>query len=909
MANIFTLHLQLFPCFLEWKAVESHQIDPSLNHIESQETNAKIYINFICATNVHIYMNKKPPRLATWIIQRLLPINIRQSALGDFWEEFYYRIQNKGLFWARIYYWLLILKLLPAFVKNQGAWLFMMFNNYFRISVRNILKHKGFSLINLTGLAIGIACTILIMLWVVDELSFDRFYSHSDQIYRINLKDNRKNPVTLSSWTPHPVARYLKDNYPEVIAAAKIMYDHFQVTYKDKIFNEPQTIFTDPSFFKIFTLPVVSGNPEEMSRSPKNVVISEKMAKKYFGSEDPYGKIITLDTRQDVRVAAVVKIPANSDFQFDLFLPYSLINFYDSTMLKRWRNDWKARNSQTFVLVHPNCEVHKFEKKIAGITMLHVPERDIELFLQPLDQIHLYNPDGSQGTMVYVLVFIVIAVGILLIASINFIGLATARSEKRAKEVGLRKVVGASRFQLFIQFLYESGILIFLAFVMALVLVECSLPFFNRLVEKKMTLNLLSSTSLGIFVLILACTWILSAAYPAMFLSSFNTTRVLKGMIGHTGGKPLLRKSIVVFQFCISVFLLICTFLIYSQLRFILNKDLGMDTEHLVYLLMEGESKHRYQRVKAELNKHPGIISSAACYPIPVNIRFWAGFLDWQPNKEQRKVYFAYSFMDWDSIETLGMKIKEGRAFSKTLDSKFNRFIVNEEAVRQMGVGSPVGMELNFWGRKGKVIGVVKDFHFQHMSNRISPLVLVAGQEWTKRYLLVRIRPNDMKSALAHFRTVWQRINPGFAFEYRFLKDQFKRIYHFESRLGKILKLFTLLAVLISCLGLFGLASYIAEKRAKEVGIRKVLGSSVSGIVILLTKEFLKLVSIAIIIAWPISFGIMNTWLKGFAYQIGINFWIFIASGLIALIIASLTVGYQALKAATTNPITVIRCE
>lgn len=850
-----------------------------------------------------------PPKIAFWIIERLLNRNVRYSALGDFEEEFYDRLEKHGKVIAKLYSWMQMLFLFPAFVKDRLSWMVVMLKDYNKVAFRNIQKSKGISFINLAGLAVGMTCTILIMLWVFDELSFDRFHKHSEHIYRVNLKDKRNMPVVYHSFTPNPVGRYLKNTFPEVVAATKIMYDHFMVSYGDKSFNESQVIFTDPSFFEVFTFPVVRGDIKKLKDFTDGVVISKRMAQKYFGSEDPYGKTITLDTRKDVWVAAVIEVPSNSDFRFDLILPFSVVTLFDANMLKEWEANWQALNYQTFIRVHPHCNIDRFGKMIAGTLKKHVPERDMELVLQPLSRIHLYNPDGSKGDMKYIYIFLVIAGFILIIACINFMGLATARAEKRVNEVGLRKAIGARRHELFTQFFYESILLIIFAFLLSVILVEICLPFFNSLVEKQMSLNVSDNGLLAGLALILVFTSILCGTYPSVFLSSFTAANLLKGRSGLSAGKPILRKGIVVVQFSISVFLLVCTFVIYSQLRYILNKDIGINKEHLIYLLMEGESKHRFETVKTELNKHPGILSSAACYPLPADIRFWAGYLDWQGNTEKRKVYFVYSFMDYDCIKTLGMTMKEGRAFSKALDSQTNRFIVNEEAASQMGVDSPVGKELNFWGRKGQIIGVVKNFHFHHMSSRIAPLVLVAGKEWKKRYLMVRVRPGSLESAIDYFRAVWTRVNPGFSFEYGFLEDNFRNIYRSETRLSTIFKYFSMLAILISCLGLFGLATFVAERRAKEVGIRKVLGSSVKGIVLLLTRDFLKLVCYAILIAWPIALFVMKTWLQEFAYHVKMDIWIFIASGFLALVIATLTVGYQAVKSAFANPVDTLKYE
>lgn len=856
--------------------------------------------------------NKKKtglPNTAGWLLERLISGNVRYSALGDFEEEYSRRLEKNGMIWATLHLWFQILCLFPAFVRTQIRSLGMMFRDTHRVAIRNLRKSKGFSFINLTGLAVGMACTVLIMLWVFDELSYDRFHENSEHIYRVNLKDNRGDPPVFHAWTPNPVGKYLADTYPEVISATKIMFDHFMVSYGDKSFNESRVIFTDPSFFDVFTFSVLNGDPGKLRDSPYSVVISKTLGEKYFGNDDPVGKILKLDTRKDVTVAAVIDVPENTDLKFDLILPFTVVNLYDSERLKEWERNWKALNYQTFIRVHPDTDSRLLDKKIVGVVKKHVPQRDLDLCLQPLARIHLYQPDGSGGDLVYVYIFAVIAVFILVIACVNFMGLATARSEQRSAEVGLRKVAGATRLQLFGRFLYESVLLVLASFLLSLLLVKMALPAFNGLVEKRLVMSLTDYNLLTGMVGVLFFTCIFSGAYPSLFLSSFKTVNLLKQGNHRSAGNSMMRKGIVVVQFSISVFLMIATAVIYSQLNFIRHRDLGLQKEHVVYLLMEGESKERYEAVKTELNKHPGIISSAACFPLPSNIRFWAGFVGWEGNFDQQKVYFAYSFMDHDCIDTLGMKIKEGRAFSKELDGKSSRFIVNEEAARQMGGGSPVGKEMNFWGRRGQIVGVVRNFHFHHMSRPIAPLVIVSGEEWKKRYLVLRVKPGETAAAIAHFRKVWHRVNPGFSFEYGFLDENFENIYSSETRLSAIFNSFALLAIMISCLGLFGLASFVAERRAKEVGIRKVLGSSVKGIVGLMTRDFLKLVGVANLIAWPVALYFMSRWLKSFAYHADIKIWIFVASGFLAAVIATLTVGYQALRSSHTNPVDVLKCE
>jgi ABC-type antimicrobial peptide transport system permease subunit len=488
--------------------------------------------------------------------------------------------------------------------------------------------------------------------------------------------------------------------------------------------------------------------------------------------------------------------------------------------------------------------------------------------------------------------------------------LATARSEKRAKEVGLRKTLGAKRPQLIKQFLTESVLLSLFSFVISLTIVEAFLPLFNTLSGKQLTLDFSNFNILLGLIGVALLTGILSGSYPALFLSSFIPVKVLKGTFFSLAKGSRLRNSLVIFQFTLSITLLICTAIVYSQLKYIQNKDVGLDRENLLYILMEGESKYRYETVKKELLKHPGIRSVSACNILPSEIYIWAGYLDWEGRLPDQQVYFAYSFVDFDYIPTFKMEIKAGRNFSLEFPTDKDNFILNEEAVRQMNLESPIGKQLTLRRHKGTIIGVVKDFNFQHLGNKIAPLVL-SSADWgeKKRYLVMRISPGNPTRMIDHLRQVWNRVNPGFAFDYHFFDETYDQLYRNEKRLGKILFYFAFLAIFISCLGLFGLASFLAERRTREIGIRKTLGASVPGITVMLSKKFTGLVVLSNVIGWPIAYYIMKNWLRHFAYRTAIGIEIFLLGGITALSIAWLTISYQSIKAALANPVDALRYE
>ena len=773
------------------------------------------------------------------------------------------------------------------------------------------MRNKGYSLINISGLAVGMACTILIFLWVQHELSYDRFHQNAEQIYRVNLESHRHDGVYHHPWTPFPLAETLKDQYPEIVASTRLSWDHFNVKYQDKSFHEYEFLFVDPDFFEIFSFPLIHpGNPSLLLPDPNSIVITDAMAKKYFGEQtDPVGKVLSLDNKVDFKVSGIVHIPDNTDFKADFYLSFKAFELFNAS-LADLESDWKSNNYHVYILLGKDSSSLRLEKKISGFLNKYNPERKDLLTLQELSQVHLYNPDGTGDNILYVYVFSIIAIFILLIACVNFMNLATARSEKRAKEVGLRKSLGAKRPQLVKQFLTESVILSLFSFVISLTIVEALLPLFNTLSGKQLALNFSNLNILMGLTGVALLTGILSGSYPALFLSSFTPVKVLKGTFFSLAKGSRLRNSLVIFQFTLSITLIICTAIVYSQLKYIQNKDVGLDKENLVYILMEGESKYKYETLKKELLKHPGIRSASACHILPSEIYVWAGYLDWEGKLPDQKVYFNFSFVDFDYIPTFKMKIKAGRNFSREFPTDKENFILNEEAIRQMNLESPIGKQFTLWEHKGTIIGIVKDFNFQHLGNKIAPLVLSSG-DWgdKKRYLVMRISPGNPTRMIDHLRQVWNRVNPGFAFDYHFFDETYDRLYRNEKRLGKILFYFAFLAIFISCLGLFGLASFLAERRTKEIGIRKTLGASVPGITLMLSKKFTGLVVLSNVIAWPIAYYIMKNWLQQFAYRTVIGIEIFIWGGITALAIAWLTISYQSIKAALANPVEALRYE
>ena len=784
-----------------------------------------------------------------------------------------------------------------------------LFLNSVKVSLRKMRRQKWYSLISVTGLAVGIACSILILLWVRHELSYDRFHKNADYIYRVNTEDNLNDDVSVHPWLPFPLGPALQREFPEIAAVSRYRPDDMVVRYKEKAYTETDFLTVDPSFFKIFSFPFLKGNPLEALADPHSIVIRDTMAEKYFGAEDPLGKILNLSGRADLAVSGIVHIPDESGFQFDFFFSFQSYPLFNVDLAPLEAN-WNGKNYQTYLLLQRESSAALLEKKIAGFLAPRTPGQSQVLRLQKLSRIHLFKPNGSDGVMRYIRIFSLIAIFILLIACVNFMNLATARYEGRAKEVALRKTLGGTRRQLIRQFFGESLLHSGIAMAAALILVELALPIFNQITARRLNLDFShADLVLGLLAIVLLAGFI-SGFYPALFLSSFAPAKIGKTFSHSRGHGSLFRKVLVIFQFALSTMLIIGTLVVKSQISFIMNRDPGMARENIVYHLMQKKTRDSAEVVREELLQHPDILSIASCSSLPSSIQSWIGFLDWEGRSPEQQVFPAFLSVDYYFLTTTGMNVIKGRDFSRSRPVDTENFIINETALKQIGIEDPIGLELRFWGNKGQIVGVVKDFTNRHMSSFTAPMILSAGNWGANRnYLLLRLRPGNPASALKHFRQVWEKANPGFPCEYEFLDTAFDRMYTNEERLSQILFSFAVLAVIISCLGLLGLSSYTAEEKTKEIGIRKVLGASSWKIVSLFSMNFTKLVIIANAVAWPTSYVVMHRWLQDYAYRTNIGLWVFIMAGGLGLLIALFSVGYQTLRAATANPIDSLRYE
>ena len=790
-----------------------------------------------------------------------------------------------------------------------------MFKNTIKIAFRTIKKHKGYSFVNLAGLAIGMVCCILILLWVQDELSYDKFHDRGHEIYRVAKEEHRTEEIQRSRLTPPPLASALKEDFPEILKSTRFgSWERRLIKYGEKSFNERGYYHVDPDFFEMFSFPFVKGDSKTAFSNPYSIVITEAMAEKYFGEEDPMGKTLNVNHQFDVTITGVIKnVPHNSSLQFDFLSPFRIL--LTEFIGENNGANWGFNSFSTYVLIPQNSAFNELNQKLFNYLQKRDPDDRDHLFIQPLGHLHLnshleYDIDG-RGDIKYVWIFTLLAFFILFIACINFMNLTTARAAKRAREVGLRKVVGARRLQLIKQFFGEAVLMAFIALLLAGVLVEILIPQFNELTGKQLSLHFTGNLTIYIgSMLIVIITGIIAGSYPALFLSSFRPAKVLKDSLKVGGASSLFRTGLVIIQFSLSVFLIIGTVIISKQLSFMRNRDLGFNREQVVHMRLHGEELTlKYGSIKNEFLRIPGVVSVTASMALPTDIRSSPGSPEWEGKDPSNNMQIKADFVDYDYIETFNIEMAEGRSFSRSfaMDDSAS-YMVNQEAVRQMGLESPVGKRFSFWGIQGQIIGVMKDFHFQPLHNEIKPIVFKIFPAWFRR-MYVKLRPEHISETIDSLEKTWKLLNPGYPFEYRFLDEDFDDLYGVERRLGILFNYFTFLAIFIACLGLFGLTSFMAEQRTKEIGIRKVLGATVSGIVLLLSKEFTKWVLVANMIAWPVAYFVMDKWLQGFAYRTNIGVFVFFLACFLSLMMVMITVSYQAVRAAIANPIRALKYE
>jgi len=788
-----------------------------------------------------------------------------------------------------------------------------MIKNYFKTAWRNLWRHKLYSLINIKGLTVGLAVGILLLLWVQDEFSYDGFHKNEKNIYKVENMVGTGASRQLWSVTAAPIGVLAKKEIPGVEDAVRISGNgYYQLfKFKDKVFSEQNNFFTDPSFFSVFDFKLIKGNPSDPFPDDNSVVITESMAKKYFGNDDAMGKVIVADDKVNFKVTGVVNdFPKNSTFRADMLFPMSLLgsNMYANNKEgKNLENDFMQFNYNTFLLFKPGFSFDGFAEKLKQIHLKIKPDdTDADYLLLPLSKMHLHRADGSDGGYSTVRMFFIIAILILVIACINYVNLSTARSMLRAKEVSLRKIVGAGRAQLFFQFIIETVVLFLFATVLGLGLVYVLLPLFNEISGKELILNLTDYRIWEIILLTVCGTLIISSIYPALLLSSFEPLKALKGKISARINDATFRKTLVVVQFTFSVVLIAGTIIIKEQMSFMRSKQLGYDKSYVLSCSMRKMGEH-YDAVKADLLKQPGIagVTSAS-----VNIIRYGGHTGnnwWDGKQDGETLMLSPMGIDKDFISFFKMQMKEGDVFTGTIADS-THFILNETAVKAARLEDPIGKRFKLQETMGTIIGVVKDFHFASMRQKIEPAIFYYNRlDHYKLY--IKTTGKDAPKAIAALSGQWKKYNADFSFEYNFLDEAYNNLYKSEEKTELLLNIFAAIAIFISCLGLLGLATYTAQVRTREIGVRKVLGANIGGIIRLLAMNFLKLVFIAILIAVPVAWYLTDKWLQDFAYRINISWTVFAIAGVLAMLIAILTISFQSIRAAIANPVKSLRTE
>ncbi|MBO9152681.1 ABC transporter permease [Chitinophaga sp. GCM10012297] len=786
-----------------------------------------------------------------------------------------------------------------------------MLRNYIKIAWRNLWNNKVFGIINITGLTIGLTCCMFILLWVANEWNFNRNHKNLGDIYQVYEHQYYSHGDILTvTATPGPIADQLKAEVPGILKAGHLSWNDeklFSVGDKHLKFEGQ---YGNNDILSVFSLPFVEGDPATALKGPNDILLTEKMAHSLFGDAKAIGQIVRVDNKEDYMVCGVIKdLPANSSFTFNWLLPFERL-----VQENEWLKQWGSNAPRTYVRLDPKVDFNKVNARAKGIIQRNHKDSKTEVFLYPFEDTYLKGQfsEGklTGGRIEYVRLFIVVAVFVLLIACINFMNLSTARGIQRSKEVGVRKSIGAGRSTLVSQFLGESFALVFIASALAVLLVWVLLPSFEKMVNVTLTVKIFTWYNLlGLFLLALF-TGFVAGSYPAFYLSSLDPVATLKGgMLRLRSSAIWLRKGLVVFQFVISTVLIVAAFLIYQQIQFIKNRNLGLNKDQVVYMLNEDKILQNEDAFRNALAGMPGIVASSTSDQLPIRVGSNFQGVSWPGKGANESVLIDYLWTGFDFDKTMQLEMVEGRMFSPAYPTDQQGLVINETAAKLMKLKQPyVGQLLTVDDQQKPIIGVVKDFSTSHLSKKIAPL-LMRYTSGTNRYVLVRVQPGNLDAALASLESVYKKFNPEYPFNIKYLDEYFAKMYASEQVIGRLSAGFTVLAILIACLGLFGLATFTAQQRTKEIGIRKVLGATIGQILVLLSKEFLRLVLIAVAIAMPLAAYFMHDWLNRFAYHVEIAWWVFIVTALLAVTLAMLTVSYQSVKTARMNPVKSLRTE
>lgn len=850
------------------------------------------------------------PKIFRWILSRLSLYEQEFSITGDFESEYAEIRLARGSLGAFLWLFWSTIQAVYYYSSLSIYWSFVMFKNYLKVALRTMQRNKLFSVINVTGLAIGLTCVVLLVLWIQDEVSYDQFHKDIDRIYLTAAHVKKTHVEYINSASVPGAGPLLEEVFPEIEDSSRFLYGPrtYVLRYGDKVFTENRIYHGDPESLTLLTFPLITGNPETALRDPNSIVLSERMVKKYFGNEDPLEKIVTLNNQYPMTVTGVMEeIPHNSTFRFDMLTPLEFHSRLTGSPLDSLTNE----NYFVFVRLQSNVSVEALNEKIRKFYVDRRGSEEYVPILRPFARFHLHRLGEGGGSISQVRMVGFMAAFILLIACINFMNLTTARSSKRSKEIGMRKVIGAFRKDIVKQFYFETALLVVTATAVAAVLVRLLLPGFNRLFLKQLTLNILENpTPLWILLVAALVTILLAGSYPALVMSSFLPLRGIKGHSGTALKRSAFRKILVVVQFTLAIGLIAGAAGVYKQLTYLQNMDLGYRGDNILYFSNRGELKSSYETVKNEFLSVPGVekvTTSANYFP---GGRTCDDTWQWEGKDPTFKPSITWLSVDSDFLETFDIRLLEGNPLRPEDDftGTSDRILINKKLAGIIGREDIIGIRLNYSGRNYTVVGIVEDI-IPNPSWRVDEPLIFLQNPKRFNYIYIKISSKDIIKTMAGIREIFARTNPDFPFEYEFIDDYFREEFDFVRRTRNLVAYSGLLAVLISCMGLFGLAAFNTELRTKEVGIRKVLGSSLSHIVLLLSRELTFLVLLANVIAWPVTWYLITQWEKDFLYQAPVSLWIFPAAGAIAFLVALLTVGYQSIKAATADPVDSLRYE
>ncbi|MFC1726565.1 ABC transporter permease [candidate division KSB1 bacterium] len=882
--------------------------------------------------------DEKLPFILRWLVKTIALNNEKQIIIGDFEEEFALLQSEKGK--LKAFKWIItqiLISVIPFF-RSRLLWSIIMLKNYLKIAFRNIKKQKTYSFINIFGLAGGIACCLLIFLFVRFELSYDKFHKNADRTYRVVLERKYPGRVRTFGLTAIPLAETLFTDFPEVAKAVRLTTIGFgregseaniPVTYKEKTILEQDIMFADVSFFDVFSINLLRGNPKTVLEKPNTVVITENIAEKYFGNaKDAIGKILTIQAYRrtmDYMITGISEnVPANSHFNYNFLLSYS--SFYGKTS-RRWTGGWACF---TYIVIKEGADPDALEAKLPHLVEKYLkPELEkneninyddyiasgngYRFIMQPLTDIHLKSHIEFElqlnGDVKYVYLFALTAIFILILAFINFVNLTTARAANRAKEIGIRKTFGVYRGQLIKQFLFESTFLSVISFLIAIILAAIILPSYNAVINKNLEIGLFNnlydiSGLIGVSLFI----GIVAGSYPAFFLSGFKPVSVLRGELSKGAKGKILRNTLVVFQFTVTVGLITGTFVIKNQIQYMLNRNIGYNKENVLVVENAQELGKQSLSFQNEIKKYEKVISLTGCFAYPGRA-FASGAANIIGADNENVISTnSVTFTDDDYMETLGIDLIAGRMFSEEIASDSSAVIINEAAVSALGITNPIG-KIILGKTRRMIIGVVRDFNFESLHHKVTPLLMYKISGISPTNIAVRIKSENIPETISFIENKWKSINGNHPFTYSFLDKNIELLYRTEQKVGKLTSFFSFIAVFVGCMGLFGLAAFTSEIRTKEIGIRKVLGASMTNVVVLLSKEYIKIVALSLIIAAPFSYFFLNKWLKNFAYSAKLTVWIFILSGILALAVAFITTSFQTIKSAVCNPVDTLKHE